>query len=259
MKGGTPIDIATGEDAPVTIALSATDVYWGTTGVLQTVPGGVYRAPIAGGSATTVVSASAGIDQVSIVGGQLYWSVQDFKFGSTDSGVWQANLDGTQPTMVIDNAATQATFAVAGGQVYMNSGGGLVRSFSSGQTTNPFPNGAFGIATATNGSALYFVSYGGALETLALPVPNGQNVTVIDPGPGGVSVAGYSTLAVDSASAYWTSCTKVAPTTCTLYREALAGGGATPLGTHAGTQGCVAIDGTHVYWGVDGAILRYPK
>jgi hypothetical protein len=257
LAGGSPIDLAVGEDAPVTIALSGTDIYWGTTGVLQTVPGGVYKAPVAGGARTTVVSATAGIDQILIAGGQLYWAVQDFNVVSGTGGIWTGNLDGSSASLLMSNASLFQTFAVVGGDVYMNSAGLLKRSGSA--ESSMFANGNFGLTTATDGTSLYFVSFGGALEKSPVPLVNGGTVAVIDPAPSGRTVAYYSTMAVDGTNVYWTSCTTATPTSCNLYREATSGGGATVLGTQPGTQGCVAVSATHVYWGVDGAILRFPK
>jgi hypothetical protein len=75
VTGSTPTTLAVGQ-APVSIALDSSYVYWANTGGSQAFNGSIVKAPLGGGSPTTLVS---GVDPASIVvdAKYVYWLGSD--------------------------------------------------------------------------------------------------------------------------------------------------------------------------------------
>jgi hypothetical protein len=67
--GGTPVDVASGQDDPSALALDATSVYWTNAG-----DGRVQMAPKSGGAATTLSSGEAQPMAIAVDPSGVFWT-----------------------------------------------------------------------------------------------------------------------------------------------------------------------------------------
>jgi len=135
----TPETVADSEDHPVGIALTATHVYWGNTGLSSSLGGSIRRCPIAGPfpcTPETVASDELGVRGVAVDSDHLYWS------NAQSGSAFRCPIDGPfpcdSPTEVVsgENGISQIALQPAAQSPGGGGGGG-----GGGGSENPLQRG----------------------------------------------------------------------------------------------------------------------
>jgi hypothetical protein len=195
VSGGTTTGLAVSE-FPNYVAVDAKSVYW--TGYQPGVPtqGTVMKAPLGGGTSTTLASGQNAPRGVAIDAANVYW-LNNTNSGSTGT-VMKVPIGGGSPTTLASGQSMPVALAVDVASVYwINSdgtvmkvpvGGGAPTTLASGQIT---PNGI-----ALDTASVYWTNSGDG-TVMKVPLGGGTPATLAS----GQSYAG--SIAVDATSVYW--------------------------------------------------------
>jgi hypothetical protein len=225
------------------LAVDSANVYWTNYN-----DGSVMRAPVGGGTATTLASGQKFTLAITVDATRVFWT----NTGNPTGSVAEALIDGSQTTTLASGQGGPSSLAVDATSLYWtNQGGGtLVKT----------PKGGGGTATtlATGQGLPYGVVVDGASvywtteqegRVKKVPVGGGATVTLAS---GQDKAMG---LALDATSLYWTN--QVSPGA--IVKLPLGGGVPTTLAVGQAAPGAVVVDATTVYWAnSDGSIASVP-
>jgi outer membrane protein assembly factor BamB len=188
LSGGAPTTLVTNVTGPMSIAVSAANVYWATSG-----QGAIESVPLDGGPVSTVVSDASGAYALVVEGNDLYWCNAD--------GIYREALAGGTPLQIGPSANA---IAVDGTDVYyVDSMGRVARVPVAGGTPTTLATGRTSalVAVAVDGQNVYWLEGEGTIQqgaVAALPKSGGR-VAVLASGLGDPSA-----IAVDDTAIYFT-------------------------------------------------------
>ena len=218
------------------LAVDATSVYWADR---STSTGGIYSAPIAGGTATKIYDDNV-VTELGADGSLLVWLELNDRIQSGPLG------GGT--SSVVANASGILSVAFAGGYVYYTTSSSVVARAPDDASAAPvtISSGNSSAAIAVDATNVYFAD--GAGDVYDAPV-GGQGVTATLFAPG----VGAMTLAVDSSRVYWTDSSGA------IASQPKGGTTPTKLAPSQSVVSNLATDGTSLYWATaTGDIVRMP-
>jgi hypothetical protein len=167
------------------LAVDAESVYW-----VEFTGDVVMKAPIAGGSPTTLASGQAGPVAMALDASNVYWS------NLQDSTIMKVPIGGGTPTMVT-SATGPRTLAVDSSNIYFSVDTAVLAApIGGGATTTLTPGTGVIDQIVVDSGTLYWTVTGGAV--MSMPVAGGTPKTVY----AGVSSELSFSLAVDATSVY---------------------------------------------------------
>ena len=255
------------------LAVSSTDVYWGSSIGAEAPLVSVMRVAICGGAASTLASSNGiGASHIALSATELYYSSEQ---GSSNQD--PLNYDNTVGSIPLAGGASQVLgsgeeipgdFAFDGTSIYWVSGGSVTSVAVAGGTPNAFPaypTPAAAPVIAVDATSVYWFDYGlfgpanaAAILVMNAPIGGGMPLPLSTyvVGPDGqtgrptVNIA----IAVDTTSIYWTSSAyweSGGPSVFSVgavMKMPLAGGTPTMLASNQSYPNSIAVDGTNVYW-----------
>jgi hypothetical protein len=254
------------------LAVSATDVYWGSSTGATSPLVNVMKVSLCGGTVSTLASSEGiGADHIVLTSTDLYYSAEEGSSNpsppSYDNTIGSIPLSGGAP-LVLGTGVIPEDFAISDSSIYWVSGGSVASVPIHGGAPNAFstyPIPAVGPAIAIDSTNVYWFDYGvyggeasATILVMRAPIGGGMpaQVGVFTVGPDGqtgspiVSIA----AAADATSLYWTSNAYWATggptgfTTGTVMKMPLAGGSPITLASNQSNPSSIAVDGTNVYW-----------
>jgi hypothetical protein len=237
--GGTPVVLATGEDA-LSMAIDDTSVYWTTGDAVMKVPPG-------GGPSTKLASSSGASSDVAVQGPFVYW----MNFSAAGQGTLdKVPRNGGTPVEILSGLNEQSGLAVDATSIYWTEyNPGAVRKVGlDGGTPVTLVTGDVGPNQLTvDSTSVYWTnSYVGGLFKVGLN--GGTPITLY---PGGVSAEPLG-IAVDSTSVYWTVpgiCPDDGgPCTGMVMKAPKGGGSAITLASNEYAPAGITVDDSSVYW-----------
>ena len=121
VNGATPIQLASNQSGPSTIGFDATNVYWVNLGPLGTAnfpalnSGTVMRAPIGGGSLTTIASSQSVPFSLAVGAGNIYWT----DYGLSAPGlIMSAPANGGITVPLVSGLDDPSALAISGSTLY---------------------------------------------------------------------------------------------------------------------------------------------
>jgi hypothetical protein len=251
--GGCPTAITTlasGQDAPYSLAADGTYVYWANSG------GTVNEVPLGGGTVTTLARGQGYIPSLAADGTYVYWTDCESYCDAASGTVKEVPVGGGTVTTLASGQDYPSSVAVDGTNVYWTDigtypdfngtvnevplGGGSVTTLASGQD---YPS-----SVAVDGTHVYWGCSSGTVNEV--PVGGGTVTTL-------ASGQGYPTwVAVDGTHVYWVNYYEG-----TVNEVPLGGGTVTAVAAGVNDPYSVAMDGVHVYWGSldDGLVREVPR
>jgi hypothetical protein len=254
------------------LAVSATDVYWGSATGATSPLVNVMKVSLCGGPVSALASSEGiGADHIELTSTDLYYSAEETSSGPSppnyDNTVGSIPLSGGAP-LVLGTGEIPEDFAINDSSIYWVSGGSLasVPTHGGAQTSfSTYPIPAVGPAIAIDSTSVYWFDYGvyaaeasATILVMMAPVGGGMptQVGVFTVGPDGQSGSPIVSIAAaaDATSLYWTSSAYGANggptgfTTGAVMKMPLAGGAPITLASSQSNPGSIAVDGTNVYW-----------
>jgi hypothetical protein len=261
------------------LAVDATSVYWSrdeSSGVL-------LKAPVTGGTATTLATAQAFPSSIGVDGSGLYWVA----VGS--NAVRRVGLSGGTVTTLV-TATGASVLSVFSGNVYYGTSSIVARVPTGGGAATNLANNAIVQRIAADSTGVYFTSTtGGPVSVLRVGTTGGATTTLVSgqTGSGPIALGGNFLFFANNASGSLMRVPKAGGTATEIYSSTIAYTDVAADGTnvyfangtsgsvmriaHDGTNGqplapgggdirSVALDATNVYWGTaDGRIVKMSK
>ncbi len=203
LNGGTPTTLASYPTYPTMynpmgIAVDSTDVYW-ITSIQPT--GALWKVPISGGTATTIVTGLNNPYSIAVDSTSVYWTEQN---GGT---VKKASKDGMTVTTLASGQSAPYELAIDTTNVYWGlfSGGGVAKvgiGGTGGTVTTLAAGGTpniYGAGIAVDATNVYWVESTASTGTIKKVGINGGTVTTLAP-----NMNFSFGLAADATSVYWT-------------------------------------------------------
>jgi hypothetical protein len=242
--GGPVTTLAANQIDPWSIAVDATNVYWGTSSDdgMGHATGGVRKVPLGGGSPIQIATGVFFLGSVATDGSYVYW------VGALTPGLWREPIGGGEPTpLVIDQVfnevfvdETHAYLGQAGTDVIsVPTSGGDLTVLGSG-----FGNGSVMTIDATS---VYYQN--DDLDIVQIPKGGGPPTTLAH--------RSVNAIASDGTNLYWAQGNPALGEPEAIVRLPLGGGVATTLSSSTGFA--IAVDDVYVYWLVGGDLRRVPK
>ncbi len=244
--GGPAITLTPGQNNPYAVAVDSTYVYWVTYSTTAPFYGGVFKAPVAGGSVLPVVPTGEQSANALVVNAtSVYWD--DY----TSNLIRGAGLDGSAPTTLAnaaDGVGSPLLMAIDGQFVYWGDrfGGGTIQKapLVGGGIVN-ISTGTDPVAVAVNSVNVYWANYSsGTIQKAPL---GGGTATVVATSGGN----GAWSIAADGTNVYWGSKGSVVDGGTLGAVRAAPANGSGALGTvlaESPNPLYIAIDATCVYW-----------
>ena len=239
-------------DGRTAVAVDATSVYWTAINPDATTGGTVMKAPLCGGTVTTLatttfVSSYVVVQALAVDASNVYWMSRDEAAGAPGGQIMMVPLGGGPSTPIASEQLPDA-LAVDATSVYWTderTGTVMKAPLAGGApvTLGPgFGQGVGSVAVDTTGvywwtnnrGILKVALAGGQLQTLVPETSN--NATV-------------GALVVSGGSLYWASAVvQSGGDETSISSVPLSGGTPTTLATDPSQVGSIAVDGADVYW-----------
>jgi hypothetical protein len=242
-QGGPVTIVASSQYGPNGITADSANVYWANA----VYPGGIVKAPLAGGTPVSVVDNT---ETVSIVihGPYIYWTAPN------EGAIWRQKLpNGTPETLAVNQAVPIEIAANGSGIYWTNTASGEIMKLLFDDTVAvQLAVDAPGVESiAVDAVNAYWTNWKtGTVTRVALTGGTPIVVASNQPQPDGI--------AVDDLHVYWSNSGHIGKDNDgTIMRARIDGGAITALAVHQVYPSGVAVDAHDVYWtDVDGGTIK---
>lgn len=246
-----PVTLATGQQQPLRLALTSTELYWVTLGDETRTNGQVMHMPLQGGTPTPVASDQLQLGGLALDSTSVYWT-------TGANLLRRAPLGGGTISPVVSTSSPQIVLVANGSAYWQEYGTNTIQSLLlAGGSAALFASSTGGETIQGYLAADATTLYWGATTTLyATPLGGGTSVPVV------TGLFNLHDIAVDGGELFWTDLAN-GGTVGAADKD-----GSNPRTLASGRPGpsTLAVDGTHVYWtenGISGAapsaLMRVPR